>query len=248
MRYLLLLLASVSLAFCDSTEQESQAQALRKFPSLGTKNSPLNLKFLALYNDAKQSNSALLANPSWPMVLAEQADAALRDPAAPVAAVEQAMKKDTVVAPEIPTIRATIIKSGHKLLKGSDFGTEADVKAYLMTVGVELRSFRLPRESYDVQCFFFVNVDKGGGESVIWDVKRQKAGGISSKHEFSADTVTGSVGKYSISDGLKLSGWVVRVLSEGKVVRLESNQPGLRDFAVKESALLDAEAEKIKQK
>ena len=73
-------------------------------------------------------------------------------------------------------------------------------------------------------------------------------GGLSSKHEFSADTVTGSVGKYSISDGLKLSGWVVRVISEGKVVRLESNQNNLRDYAIKESALLDAEIEKAGQK
>lgn len=53
--------------------QEAQAEAARLYPGLRIPGSPLNKKFVALYNEAKATNPALLATPDWPLTLADQA-------------------------------------------------------------------------------------------------------------------------------------------------------------------------------
>jgi glutaredoxin-like YruB-family protein len=57
--------------------REAQAQASARYPGLKLANSPLNLKFVALYKEAQSSNPALLSRPDWPLRLAEQAVASL---------------------------------------------------------------------------------------------------------------------------------------------------------------------------
>ena len=55
------------------TVADAQKQALTKYPELARVGSPLNAKFVELYRQAKESNSMLLNNPSWPLALADRA-------------------------------------------------------------------------------------------------------------------------------------------------------------------------------
>ncbi len=57
--------------------QKANAEAIRIYPALAQKDSPLNKAFVALYAQAKQSNPKLLATPDWPLTLARQAAASL---------------------------------------------------------------------------------------------------------------------------------------------------------------------------
>ena len=57
--------------------QKANAEAIRIYPALAQKDSPLNKAFIALYAQAKQSNPKLLAAPDWPLTLAGQAAASL---------------------------------------------------------------------------------------------------------------------------------------------------------------------------
>jgi glutaredoxin len=53
--------------------QAAQAQAKALYPGLAVPNSSLNQKFVALYRDAQANNPALLAQPDWPLTLADKA-------------------------------------------------------------------------------------------------------------------------------------------------------------------------------
>lgn len=57
----------------------AQQKAISLYPDLAKAGSPLNAKFVALYQQAKQSNSPVLNAWDWPEVLARQAAAALAD-------------------------------------------------------------------------------------------------------------------------------------------------------------------------
>lgn len=52
-------------------ERRARAEAIRRFPALGVKNSPENREFLRTYNELKQKQSAMLEDPEWPIRLAE---------------------------------------------------------------------------------------------------------------------------------------------------------------------------------
>jgi uncharacterized membrane-anchored protein len=71
----------VAHACAQTTESDWQAKAVQKYPDLGTEGSPLNTRFIALYNAKKQSDTAFFQNPQWPMLLADEASAA--NPTAP---------------------------------------------------------------------------------------------------------------------------------------------------------------------
>ena len=66
----LLLLFSVS---AQDTVQKSQAEAVRLYPALAQKDSPLTKAFESLYEQAKHTNPQLLTTPSWPLTFAHQA-------------------------------------------------------------------------------------------------------------------------------------------------------------------------------
>ncbi len=52
---------------------ESVKQAKATYPALGIANSPLNQRFVALYNSKKQDDPDFLVKEDWPMLLAQQA-------------------------------------------------------------------------------------------------------------------------------------------------------------------------------
>jgi hypothetical protein len=51
---------------------ESVAQARKMYPALALPNSPFNMRFVELYNNARQTTPELLTHPDWPMQLAAQ--------------------------------------------------------------------------------------------------------------------------------------------------------------------------------
>ncbi len=55
------------------TVAKSQEAALKLYPDLGKAESPLNKRFLELYQKAKAIGDSRLQNPDWPMLLAKQA-------------------------------------------------------------------------------------------------------------------------------------------------------------------------------
>jgi len=67
---------------------ESVAMAKKTYPALGIANSPFNLRFVAHYNELKESDPNFLAQDNWPVLLAQRtADemnaTAMPPPAAP---------------------------------------------------------------------------------------------------------------------------------------------------------------------
>jgi dienelactone hydrolase len=77
------------------TVAEAQKQATARYPELARAGSPLNLKFVELHREASASNPALLANPNWPVLLADKA-------AALVGATATSPKPATPAAPANP--------------------------------------------------------------------------------------------------------------------------------------------------
>lgn len=69
-----------------ANEAEARQQALKKFPALGEKGSALNAEFVARHNRYRKEKPAFFKDVSWPLLLAEEAAAAL--PAARPAELE----------------------------------------------------------------------------------------------------------------------------------------------------------------
>jgi hypothetical protein len=65
--------AVVSAAATPHPATDSQAQAVKKYPSLGVQGSAFNQKFVQLYNVKRNAEPAFLAQADWPMQLADQA-------------------------------------------------------------------------------------------------------------------------------------------------------------------------------
>ena len=80
MKSLLLLFFSVLLLSSTGLTQnvaDSQKRAVAAYPDLAKTGSPLHTKFLELYQQAKETNAAILATTDWPLALAKQASEAL---------------------------------------------------------------------------------------------------------------------------------------------------------------------------
>jgi hypothetical protein len=52
--------------------RHSQADAQRKYPELGNSESAFNKKFLSLYDEAHKMEPNLIAQPDWPITIAER--------------------------------------------------------------------------------------------------------------------------------------------------------------------------------
>jgi hypothetical protein len=74
----------------------ARKQAVEQFPELGRAGSPLNRKFLELYNRAKQAKSPVLQKADWPLLIAKQANAELSP-------TREAKPKDLAPTPPLPS-------------------------------------------------------------------------------------------------------------------------------------------------
>ena len=60
-------------AFGQTTEELWRAKTLVTYPDIGRKDSPLNMKFVALYYARQKSNPDFFKDPKWPLLLANEA-------------------------------------------------------------------------------------------------------------------------------------------------------------------------------
>jgi hypothetical protein len=141
-------------------------------------------------------------------------------------------------------------------------------------VKVVLRSFSSPKTPYEVQCFFTAKDPRKN--RYIFDVKKTNSSATFDEMQFFArdlfggsETVDqrttttreylstpygGVTGTYvpvrvfltTVVQGSSFEGWIVRVVSAGKIVRTEASLQELKQIAQKESELLDKIAAEAK--
>jgi hypothetical protein len=159
--------------------------------------------------------------------------------------------------------RETVVRT----IGSSTFAQYSEATKRVAAVKVQLRSFSVPAEPYEVQCFF---VAKGPDrQRYVYDaVKTTSKLQYDEINIFSRDLFGGSVsfqkttsgGSYfgvdanglqqegalttsqselATKPGSKIEGWIVRVLSGGKVIRTEASLHELKEFASKSGAELD---------
>lgn len=152
-----------------------------------------------------------------------------------------------------------------QITQSNNTRTEQDVRT--QSVKVNVHFFGTPKSPYEVQCFF-ISKNEASLAQTIYDaisISAQKpdlnyqfvslalSGG---SRRFTAvplmgvysdgSTFTGTYATSSATTGSKIEGWIVRVCVQGHAVRVESNQPSLKNLAYKISDQLDAAAAKLK--
>lgn len=138
----------------------------------------------------------------------------------------------------------------------------------IAAVRIELRTLGRVTSPYEVQCFFcakdpnkaryvydLVKVSSrqqfddimiaardlfAGSETVNTTRIRSTGSGMSSTGESVTTTATTDLVSRTIVPGSSLEGWIVRVISGGRVVRLEASLQELKSFAERENAKLNA--------
>ena len=64
-------------AFAQDAADKARAEAIRLYPELSKKDSPLNKAFIALHQQATQTDPKSLTKPDWPLTLAREAAASV---------------------------------------------------------------------------------------------------------------------------------------------------------------------------
>jgi len=152
----------------------------------------------------------------------------------------------------------------------SQFGTtRVEQDSRTETVDVKVHYFGKPAGKYQLQCFFISRNESSLKESIfdaivietsnpdlegqfeslplMGGTRRFIAMPFSGVYSGSdgVGTFGGTVTSSSVTSGDKIYGWIVRVVENGKVAQLESNQPALKDTASKLRETLDSAASKI---
>jgi hypothetical protein len=163
--------------------------------------------------------------------------------------------------PDIPSISARTDNQGkHKEQSTTDTGWRQSQDVRNIGVAVDLRSFRPPKEAYDVQCFFVAR-SEANKTNYIYDVQRQESTAQFDSLKFQAPPLAGSGARWlslpvtgsfvsggSFSGtltytqhiaGSKFYGWLIRVVSQGVVVRIETNQAPLKELAEKNPSIFN---------
>lgn len=169
--------------------------------------------------------------------------------------------------------RGTVISRSVRAYGYGEYSQSKDVSRS-GAVKVVLRSFAEPRAPYEVQCFF--SAKDRQKNRYIFDVKKTTSSATFDEMQFfSRDLFGGSEtvdqrittgrsyqttpygGGYStnvpvavlltkVVPGSSFEGWIVRVISAGKVVRMEASLQELKQIADKEAAVLDQLAAEAK--
>ena len=63
--------------------EEAQQRAVKVFPALGVRDSPLNREFVARYQRYQATNKEYFNNPNWPLILAAESQAAISQSPSP---------------------------------------------------------------------------------------------------------------------------------------------------------------------
>ncbi len=121
------------IAGAQMTVQESQVQAVRKYPELGNKDSAFNKRFLEAYNERRKSDPSFFADPQWPLKLADELAA---PHPSPDSLPSEAAPASNVEVPLPTTAPATVAKP-----PGEGITSEWDAGTLPKSVGLELAKF-----------------------------------------------------------------------------------------------------------
>lgn len=142
----------------------------------------------------------------------------------------------------------------------NDHGVEVTETVREQGVDTEVYFTSAPARAYEVQAFFFAR-EEASGQPFIYDAKvirtnkqvyrevlraepllgttkhtiRETVSGVTDDGR----TFIGETTRNNSRSGAKVYGWIVRVISAGKVVRMEANQTSLKKLAEREPQLLD---------
>ncbi len=163
--------------------------------------------------------------------------------------------------PDVPHLTAKTAKwSWSENTFADEKGVEVTETVRQQGVEVEVYFTRAPARAYEVQAFFFARQEVSG-QPFIYDAKVVRTSAPIHREVLRAEpllgtvkrtvreTVTGVTGdgrafigeasRNSSESGAKVYGWIVRVISAGKVVRMDSNQTSLKKLGEREPQLLD---------
>jgi|GEM_PF-2679258 len=165
-------------------------------------------------------------------------------------------------APDVPNVTARTVQRGKRQYR-SGSGTSVQTTTTIRSQGLEVAVsfFRNPSAPYEVECFFIAR-NEASNERFIYDAQVTRSQSARTTFEFYAPPLTGTI-RRSVSipisgttgyghpftgtlyqsgsvSGSKTVGWVVRIISRGQVVRIESNQSYLRDQAKDNPTFFDA--------
>ena len=163
--------------------------------------------------------------------------------------------------PDIPFISARTDNWGKSTVRGTDSaGWQESQDMSALGVRVELKSFRSPQQPYDVQCFFIARKDVDKSE-YIYNVQRRASSAQFDVVVFQAPPLKGHgqrtlfipvIGPTSGvalltqgAQGSRFYGWIIRVVSQGMVVRVDSNQPTLKFLAGSAASTFDAAVRRV---
>ncbi|MEI8107044.1 MAG: hypothetical protein WCI46_04440 [Verrucomicrobiota bacterium] len=163
---------------------------------------------------------------------------------------------------EVGSITATTIYTSSKVKKY--FKEDTRVREAVRQNGVMVHfgsmNIHQVKGPYEVQCFFIARSGKGEGE--VYDIQRQVSD-LPTDGEFysspligkstflttypveiqlspaNARTVSGTVSIYSETRGHTFGGWLIRVLEDGKVVRVEASTAEIKSQAIRDSEKFD---------
>jgi hypothetical protein len=161
---------------------------------------------------------------------------------------------------DVPILNARTASSGRKTVKSGGGELEEEQVTRSLSVAVELRTSRVPSQPYEVQCFF-IGRSETTKENFLYNVQRRASSAATDALTFQAPSIEGTNTKrYNITvsgdftgrttdgdfvrgtytgtatstdktKGDKFYGWIVRVVSQGQIVRIASNQTSLKTLA-----------------
>jgi hypothetical protein len=177
----------------------------------------------------------------------------------------------------VPNLTAKTSAASNKITRTNSGTERTAQSNRSIGVSVNVSFFTQPPAPYDVQCFFIAKDDSTGERYIFDADKatsqdkvagfqfdsQSLAGGsktwtsvpFSGTFSGSATDGTSVTGRFngassasSMTLGSKIEGWIVRVVGpDGKVVRMESNQPALKEMATRLGPALDKAATKIEK-
>jgi hypothetical protein len=161
-RLLLITLLAMSTVISAQTVADSKQRATTKYPALAQQGSPFHTKCLALYNEAKQTNPALLQDPNWPMILADRAAAAVQSQPVRQAPTEGTFEETKApFEPQLKDVEATFrdfFAKGHPEPR-DQFETREEYEA------------RLPKPFDNSEVFYFEVTQEA---SFAYDIDKQR--------------------------------------------------------------------------
>lgn len=187
------------------------------------------------------------------------------------------MQAQQPAAMPLPTVTARTDSSAKRTTTEKSGYTRIKEENRTLGVAVNVRFFAVPPFPYEVQAFFIAK-DNTTRARTIFDAAAETSQNLAADFAFESSPLTGttkswtsipisgtysgttsygqsvmgnfqgSATSYSKTAGSNIEGWIVRVVAQGKVLRVDSNQQALKGLAEKQATEFDAAAGKIRKR